>query len=97
MFSWFDGVHHVAKFQVIVDCTIGFSISVYGWFIPDDHPMYTEHKRSERFIRAFPLLSDVLKYKICTNLDVIEETDITDPVSGKARFMRHSVQAAADN
>ena len=42
-FAWFDGSHYIAKFQVIVDCSLGFSISVYGWFIPDNHPLYMQY------------------------------------------------------
>jgi hypothetical protein len=64
-FAWFDSVHHIAKFQVIVDCSLGFSISVYGWFIPDDHPIYLQHKRSVRFTTAYSLLSNVIKYTGC--------------------------------
>ena len=57
--SLFDGIHHLPKYQLVVDSSLGFSISVYGWFLPDNHPIYMRHKRSVRFTKAFPLLSDV--------------------------------------
>ena len=58
-FSMFDGIHHLPKKQVMVDSGLGFSVSVYGWFLPDNHPIYLMHKCSVRFTRAFSLLSQV--------------------------------------
>ena len=56
-FSMFDDIHHLPKYQVTVDLGLGLSVSVYGWFLPYNHPIYLTHKRSVRFTRAFPLLS----------------------------------------
>ncbi|CAB4040277.1 Hypothetical predicted protein, partial [Paramuricea clavata] len=71
---------------------LGFSISVYGWFIPDDHPIYLQHKRSVRFTTAYSLLSNVIKYSVCSGLGNVEENEVNDPVHEKSKFMRHSVQ-----
>lgn len=91
-FAWFDGSHYIAKFQVIVDCSLGFSISIYGWFIPDNHPLYMQYKRSVRFTTAYSLLSTVIKYSVCSGLDSVKESEVNDPVYRKSKFMGHSIQ-----
>ena len=58
-FSMFDDFHPLPKYQVTVDLSLGFSVSIYGWFLLDNHPIYLTHKRSVRFTRAFLLLSQV--------------------------------------
>ena len=42
----FDDIHPLPKYQVTVDLSLGFSVSIYGWFLLDNHPIYLTHKRS---------------------------------------------------
>jgi len=93
--SMFDGIYHLSKYQVIVDSSLGFSVSVYGWFLPDNHPIYLSHKRSVRFTRAFPLLSRVQELQLCAGLSKFADHDIQDPV-GTFRLMRHSIPNVID-
>ena len=74
----FDGVPHMPKYQLIVDSSLGFSFSVYGLFLPDMHPIYLTHKRSVRFSRVFPLLSDVQELQLCTGLSKLADHEIRD-------------------
>ena len=46
IFEYFDGKHTLPVFSVIVDSGLGFSIAMFGWFLPDDHEIYLEHNRS---------------------------------------------------
>lgn len=97
VFSWFDGAHNVAKFEVTIDCSLGFSVSVYGWCIPDDHSIYCEHRRSVRFTRPFPMLSSIANYNICSGLSCVKDSDVRDPIENeRSRLMRHSIQKVVD-
>lgn len=93
--SLFDGIRHLPKYQLIVATSLGFSISVYGWFLPDNQPIYLRHKCSVRFTKAFPLLSDVRELKLCTGLTRCTDHNIQDPV-GIFKFMRHSIPKVID-
>ena len=46
IFEYFDDRHALPVYSLIVDSGLGFSITVLGWFLPDDHEIYLEHKRS---------------------------------------------------
>lgn len=90
-----DGVH-LPKYQLIVDSSMGFKVSVYGWFFPDDHPIYLTYKRSVRFTKIFPLLSHVCELELCTGLTSTHDHDIQDPVGGTFKFVRHSIPKVID-
>ena len=94
--SMSDGVHHLPRYQLIVDSSLGFSVSVYGWFLPDDHPVYLTYKRSVRFTKIFPLLSHIREFELCTGLSSTHDQDIQDPVGGTFKFVRHSIPKVID-
>ena len=91
----FDGIHHLPKYQVIVDSSLGFSVSVYSWFLPDNHPIYLRHKRSVRFTRASPLLSHVQDLQLCAGLSKFSDHEIQDQV-GTFRLMQYSIPKIID-
>ena len=70
-------------------------MSVYGWFLPDNHPIYLTHKRSVRFTTAFPLLSQVQELQLCSGLSKFDDSKIQDPVP-TYRLMRHSIAKIID-
>ena len=94
-FSMFDGIHHLPKDQVTGDSSLVFSASVYGWFLPDNHPIYLTHKRSDRFTRAFPLLSQVQELQLCAGRCKFGDSKIQDPVA-TYRLLRHSIPKIID-
>ena len=72
-----------------MDSSLGFSVSAYGWFIPDNHQIYLTHKRS------VPLLSQVQELLLCAGLFKFDDSKIQDPVA-TYRLMRHSVPKIVD-
>ena len=94
-FSMFDGIHHLLKYQVTVDSNLRFGVSVYGSFLPDNHPIYLTKKRSVRFTTAFPLLSQVQELQLCAGLSKFDDSKIQDPVA-TYRLMRHSISKIID-
>ena len=43
-----DPVHIVPKFEIHIDSSLGFSVRVFGWLVPDNHQIYIECRRSVR-------------------------------------------------
>ena len=68
----------------------------YGWFLPDNHPIYLTHKRSVRFTRASPVLSQVQELSLCAGFSEFDGSKIQDPVSINDRFMRRSIPKIID-
>ena len=54
-----DELFLISKFQVIVDDSLGFAVSIYGWYLPEDYPLYTLNKPSVRNITVSQLLKDL--------------------------------------
>ena len=53
------------KYEILIDVSMGFSVGVYGWALPDDHVIYTKHRRSMFYIKISELLAMVGNYLIC--------------------------------
>ena len=59
----------VNNFDIEVDQTMGFSIYVYDWPLPDDHLLYIENSRSIFNISARNLMNGVQRYNICEGVN----------------------------
>ena len=46
IFEYFGGRQALPIYSLIADSALGFSVTVFGWFLPDDHEIYLEQKRS---------------------------------------------------
>ena len=44
-FQLHDGGHSIAKYTVILNTALEFSVFVFNWPVPDDHAIYNERKR----------------------------------------------------
>ena len=87
--EYFDSEHAIPVYSVRVDSGLGFSVAVFGWFLPDTHELYCEHKRSLFHITAPSLCKAVQEFSVCPGLP--EVLNAVDPVHGVSRITRHSV------
>ena len=39
------------KYEITIDDSLGYSISAFGWLLPDVHELYLENKRSVRNVK----------------------------------------------
>ena len=46
IFEYFDGRHALPVYSLIVSLGLGFSITEFGWFLPNNQQIYREPKRS---------------------------------------------------
>ena len=50
------------KYEILIDVSMGFSVGVYGWALPDHHVIYTKHRRSMFNIKISEFLAMVGDY-----------------------------------
>ena len=94
-----DQVHAVPTYTVIVDSSLEFTIYVYNWPIPDDHKIYSNHKRSIKSVEDFQeLFSTIKTSKICEGVgeDYESRSAAIDPNAditsfGPRTVVRHSI------
>ena len=63
-----DSDYMVPKFYINIDDSLEFSISVYGWLLPVEHPLYLKNRRSMRHISISNLVHDLGNLNICNGL-----------------------------
>lgn len=60
------------EFEVIIDDSLGFTILVYGWFLLEDHQLYTRKLRSMNNVTVSDLLREIECQLICPGVQPIE-------------------------
>ena len=49
------------QLELVVDDSLGYSIIVYGWLLPDDHILYTQYLRSMKNITLSDLVRELIE------------------------------------
>ncbi len=49
VFEYYTLPFTLPKFSLSVASELSFSVAVYNWFLPDDHSIYNDHKRSLKY------------------------------------------------
>ena len=62
----------IPEFTVILDDSLGFTIKVYEWFLPEDHEIYKINKRSLKNVTLSNLLNKIGSYTICSGTTIKE-------------------------
>ena len=60
------------EFTLILDDSLGFTIKVYEWFLPEDHGIYKTNRRSLKNVTLSDLLSQIGTYTICSGTTIKE-------------------------
>ena len=53
------------EIQIMIDDSLGFTIYVYGWLLPEDHELYTTNLRSVTNITVSDLVKSISTLSIC--------------------------------
>ena len=64
----------IPEFEIIIDDSLGFTINVYGCFLPEDHSLYLENLRSVRHVTVSELVKKLESYKLCSGVQPGELT-----------------------
>ena len=55
----------VPTYDIQIDDSLGFTLIVHGWFLPEDHIIYKNNKRSLRNITVSDLIKEIVQLKVC--------------------------------
>ena len=60
--------------EIMIDDSLGFTVKAFGCFLPEDHHLYLEHRRSVRNITICRLVKELESYKLCCGVEASELT-----------------------
>lgn len=58
----------ISKFEIVMDDSLGYTILVYGWLLPENHIIYKQYKRSMKNVNILNLVNDIHLMKICNGI-----------------------------
>ena len=95
VFDLFHSPYTLPKLSLSVTTGLNFSVAVYNWFLPDDHSIYSNHKRSIKYTSISSLMSTLEEASICEGLSIDEHVNAIcedpTPGSGTSSVMRHTI------
>ena len=92
-FELWNPTFSLPQLTCLVNSGLNYSVAVYHWFLPDNHPIYTEYARSLKHTTISTILSQLEGYEICEGLDNNELTlsKCEDPAPTSSGVIRHTV------
>lgn len=91
VFEYPDQVYALPKFSFKVDRSLNYSIAIYNWFLPDDHRIYCDYKRSLRFTTFSTIESTLMQSKICKGVEKIDELLPQTSSVVKSKLFEHTI------
>lgn len=64
----------IPELEIIVDDSLGFTVKVYGCYIPEDHSVYVEHRRTVRNVPVWRLVKQLEEHNFCCGVTALELT-----------------------
>ena len=58
----------IHKFQIFIDQSLSFSLSVYGWMLTEDHELYVMHNRSLLNVKLSNFIQRLENYVLCDGI-----------------------------
>ena len=58
--------------EIIMDDSLGFTVKVFGSYLPEDHPLYLCYCRTVRNITVSNLITQLEGYKLCDGVSTME-------------------------
>ena len=55
----------IPELELIIDDSLGYTILVYGWLLPEDHDLYSKNLRSINNVTVSDLVKDMEHYLVC--------------------------------
>jgi hypothetical protein len=94
----FDSIHSIAKYSIVVNNALEFSVFVFHWPVPDKFAIYVKRRRSVRGQDIQDLLKYVEESSLCQGLpdDPIVQSVVVDPTGVSqglpvTTVIRHSI------
>ena len=62
------------EMEIVVNNGQGFTVKVFGCFLPEDHPLYLDYKRTVTNVTVSMLVKELEAYKLCCGVNAAEHT-----------------------
>ena len=53
------------ELEVVIDDSLGFTLKVYGFYLPDDHELYSQYFRSVSNTSVANLVTEIESHIVC--------------------------------
>lgn len=53
------------EIKICIDDSLGYTISVFDWLIPEDHQLYKKNKRTLKYTTLLRLINEIEQHQIC--------------------------------
>ena len=101
IFEFWNPTFSLPKLTCSVASSLDFSVAVYNWFLPDDHVIYSELKRSVKHTSISTIISKLESYEICEGLNKNEHTyskcEDASPSCSPSSVIRHTIPIKPEN
>ena len=67
--SFSDSSFVSPRYTIQVDDSLGYTISVYGWLLPETHEIYKNYHRSIRNVNILNITQELSNFNICQGAD----------------------------
>ena len=78
-----DALYSTPKIEIYIDDSLGFTIRIFGWLLPENHILYKEHFRSIRYITLSALMNYGDTFILCAGVNNVDLT--------KSAFQKHVI------
>ena len=66
----------IPEIKIVVNDGLGYTVSVFDWLIPEDHPIYKSNRRSLRYNSILCLVTEIEKLMICNGVNITQDAAI---------------------
>ena len=73
VFDLFNSTHTLPKLCLSIDTGLNFTVSVFNWFLPDTHNIYSKSKRSAQHVSLTQVMASLEDVTICQGLTITEQ------------------------
>ena len=95
VFDLFHTPYTLPRLSLSVSTSLNFSVAVFNWFLPDDHFIYKNHRRSVKYTSISSLISTLEGAQRCEGLSMDEHVNAIcedpTPACGSSSVMRHTI------
>lgn len=56
------------EYDIVVDDSLGFTLSVFHWLLPENHELYKKHYRSVKNVSIQQLLEEIMAHFLCNGV-----------------------------
>lgn len=60
------------RLEIIMDDSLGFTVKVFCSYLPEDHPLYLDYRRTVRNITVSNLIRQLEGYRLCDGVSIME-------------------------